>query len=386
MKKIGLILSFICSALFVTAQVSKITILETIDRDNSIPYAHKLMLRANLSEAITNTPGFESYDRSDISAVISEQELQKTGAVSDEQIRQLGELTGANYILLTEAVKADENNMFVIAKILNVENAKTERTSNLLMAMTSAEIQKGCKELAANLLVDKEKEHIDKQIQERKVQSQRPSQLSHYTPENDYHVFISRIDRTNTETKVKFSLVSSENAQICILPSTYLIDRTTGERYKLKDAANIPISEYSRKEIPAGFYQFTLVFPPIPESTVSIDIIEDHYEGWKFKYIELYPYEDNPNLHVFTDFSIPLYNKICKYYLIVTNNHSSGRYVYVGGEYIGTVGGNSWKKFTLPITRQGEIKTVQTEYMFSPNTEYGRVSNARPNDTVRFSN
>ena len=38
-----------------SAQVKRVAILETVDKENKIQYANKLILRANLSKAITNT-------------------------------------------------------------------------------------------------------------------------------------------------------------------------------------------------------------------------------------------------------------------------------------------------------------------------------------------
>ena len=47
----------------VSAQVKRVAILETVDKENKVSYANKLILRANLSKAITNTAGYEAYDR-----------------------------------------------------------------------------------------------------------------------------------------------------------------------------------------------------------------------------------------------------------------------------------------------------------------------------------
>lgn len=134
------------------AQVKKVAILETVDKEGNISYAYKLMLRSNLAKAISNAPGYEAYDRTDMDAIMGEQNFQRTGMVSNDQIKRLGEMTGASYILVAEAVKVDEQNMFITAKILNVETAKTEVTDNVLMAATSSDIQNGCESLANKLL------------------------------------------------------------------------------------------------------------------------------------------------------------------------------------------------------------------------------------------
>ena len=130
----------------------KVAILETIDRDGTLNYGVRLMVRSNLMKAVSATAGYEAYDRTDIDAIMGEQNFQRTGYVSEDQIRRLGEMTGAAYILVSEAAKVDANSIFVTAKILDVETARTELTDNALMPMSAADIQKGCESLAAKLL------------------------------------------------------------------------------------------------------------------------------------------------------------------------------------------------------------------------------------------
>ena len=134
------------------AQTKKVAILETVDREGTISYGIRLMLRSSLSYAITNTPGYEGYDRVDLESIVGEQSFQRTGMVSDEQIRKLGEMTGAAYILVAEAAKVDDSHIFITAKILNVESAKLEATANVQTLTQAKEIEEGCKELASMLL------------------------------------------------------------------------------------------------------------------------------------------------------------------------------------------------------------------------------------------
>ncbi len=134
------------------AQVQKVAILETVDKEGNISYACKLMVRSNLAKAITNAPGYEAYDRTDMDAIMGEQNFQRTGLVSNEQIKRLGEMTGAAFILVAEAAKVDEQTVFITAKILNVETAKTEMTDNALMGVSPSDIQHGCESLANKLL------------------------------------------------------------------------------------------------------------------------------------------------------------------------------------------------------------------------------------------
>lgn len=148
-KVILFLLLFISGML--SAQVRHVAILEVVDKENKVSYANKLILRANLSKAITNTAGYEAYDRTDIDAIMGEQNFQRTGMVSNDQIKRLGEMTGANYILVTEAVILDSRSMFITAKLLDVETARTIMTDNVMMGNSSKEIQDGCVNLSKKL-------------------------------------------------------------------------------------------------------------------------------------------------------------------------------------------------------------------------------------------
>ena len=148
---LGLLLSLM-PLLVAQPETKKIAILEVVDRDNTINYGVRLLLRTTLAKAITQTPGYEGYDRVDMGAIQGEQDFQRTGMVSDEQIKRLGEMTGAAYVLVAEAAKIDANNMIVTAKILDVETAKLERTDYEQMGMDAKEMAEGCRAMASRLL------------------------------------------------------------------------------------------------------------------------------------------------------------------------------------------------------------------------------------------
>lgn len=150
MKKLLFIL---LSALSLTAfaQTKKVAILEVVDREGKLNYGYKMMLRSNLALAITNTVGYEAYDRTDMDAIMSEHDFQRTGLVSEDQIRQLGEMAGVSLILVTEGVLTGTNSVFVSAKILNVETAKVEIVDNMTMDLDAASMEKSCAQLAKRL-------------------------------------------------------------------------------------------------------------------------------------------------------------------------------------------------------------------------------------------
>ena len=153
MKKSILTLIFIALAFMASAQTKKVAILETVDKEGNVPYAVRLMLRTNLTYAISNTTGYEGYDRVDVSQIMGEQDFQRTGMVNDEQIRRLGEMTGCSSILVAEAVLYDNSHIIVTAKILNVETASVENSAPPQIASTSPEeLQEACRQLAFKLI------------------------------------------------------------------------------------------------------------------------------------------------------------------------------------------------------------------------------------------
>ena len=133
------------------AQTQKVAILEVVDKEGKLSYSQKLMLRSNLARAITNTDGYEAFDRSDIDEIFKEHNFQRTGNVSAKQIKKLGEMTGAQYILVLEGAMVEDNKIFVTAKILNVETTKMDRTDNALIGTSGAAMQRGCRSLASKM-------------------------------------------------------------------------------------------------------------------------------------------------------------------------------------------------------------------------------------------
>lgn len=183
-----LFILLLISGMMSAQDVKRVAILETVDKENKVSYANKLILRANLSKAITNTAGYEAYDRTDIDAIMGEQNFQRTGMVSNEQIKRLGEMTGANYILVAEAVVVDAKTMFITAKLLDVETARTILTDNLIMGTTTDEIQEGCVTLAKRLFHEENsKERNNKNIITQVTHTEEMSEFNVSTNILEYH-------------------------------------------------------------------------------------------------------------------------------------------------------------------------------------------------------
>ena len=132
----------------ISAQVKRVAILETVDKEDKVEYAYELLLRRNLSKAITSISGYEAYDRTDIDAIMAEQSFQRTGLVSSDQIKRLGEMTGASYILVAEVAMA-KSQVLIFAKLLDVETARTIMDD--LETTTFDNIQGACEKLAKRM-------------------------------------------------------------------------------------------------------------------------------------------------------------------------------------------------------------------------------------------
>ncbi|MBQ3070371.1 MAG: hypothetical protein IJD12_01610 [Tidjanibacter sp.] len=136
--------------------VKKVAILEVVDREGIVSYGVKLQLRSSLTAAITQTPGYEAYDRVDMAAIFGEHDFQRTGVVNDEQIKKLGEMSGCDYVLITEAVMVDDYTMLLVAKLVDVTTGKIDSSVDTQIAPNAKGIRKGGEELAKQLFIVEE--------------------------------------------------------------------------------------------------------------------------------------------------------------------------------------------------------------------------------------
>lgn len=154
MKKTLTFLAFLLLLIAAQAQeTKKVAILKTVDLEGNVPYGIKLQLRSSLTYAIAHMPGYEAYDRVDMASIMDEQKFQRTGLVSDAQIKKLGEMTGAAFVLVAEAATYDENHIIITAKILDVQTAGIKEASDPEVSSTDPkEMKNACIQIARTLL------------------------------------------------------------------------------------------------------------------------------------------------------------------------------------------------------------------------------------------
>ena len=85
--------------------------------------------------------------------------------VSDAEIHKIGEMTGASYVLITEAAPMDESYLVATAKIVNVESAKIENSAGQIISVNPSQMETDCKGLTDKLLKNSSKANpIEKNI------------------------------------------------------------------------------------------------------------------------------------------------------------------------------------------------------------------------------
>lgn len=134
-----------------SAQIKRVAVLATVDPENDVPNVYEAMVRSNFMKVISSTPGYEGYDRVNISEILDEHEFERNGLVSNDQIRKMGEFSGADYILVSKVYMVNESEIFVEATILDVITAKSESSEHANMGTGSSDIQHGCESLANRL-------------------------------------------------------------------------------------------------------------------------------------------------------------------------------------------------------------------------------------------
>ncbi len=151
MRRIFIIL-FLLAASFSASAQKKIAILETRSADGSVANGYLTMVSSNLETGIINNKEYMAYNRAQVATLLKEHNFQRSGMVNDEEIRQLGKMAGVDYVLASEAVLLDGRQLFVTAKVLNVETGQYDMSDNELMDYNPVAVQAGCKSLAYKLL------------------------------------------------------------------------------------------------------------------------------------------------------------------------------------------------------------------------------------------
>lgn len=153
MKKLSFFLMMLTFTMVAMAQNKRIVVLEPIDKEQNIPNSIATMVRSNLTIVVSSISGYEGDDIMNMTDLANRFDFDSLSLTEEDRIRHIGEITEADYLLVSELVKYDETSIFVTAKILNTKTAVTEGSENALMGMSVQNIQHGCESLVKKLLI-----------------------------------------------------------------------------------------------------------------------------------------------------------------------------------------------------------------------------------------
>jgi hypothetical protein len=134
-------------------EVKRVAILETVDRVGDVSLGVKNLLRQSITFGINRIPGYEGYNRVDMAQITGEHDFQRSGYVSDDDIKKLGQMTGASYVLIAEATTYDATHILVYANLVDVETGRVTNSSIPKVAgIAPNEMYEDCAEVAKSLL------------------------------------------------------------------------------------------------------------------------------------------------------------------------------------------------------------------------------------------
>ena len=148
MKRRFLIFTILLTTSLLTMAQKKVAVWETKCTDNSVSSFQRIMVRGGMESAVANAPGYTGYDRASFDAIINEHNFQRSGAVSESDIKRLGEMAGVQYIIVPEAM-VEGNDFYIIVKMLDVETGEFGAAYDALCAVS--EIKTACSQLGALL-------------------------------------------------------------------------------------------------------------------------------------------------------------------------------------------------------------------------------------------
>lgn len=132
-----------------------VAVLNTLDKENNLEYGAKVMIRTYLSDAVGyyGKENFEVYERTDIGAMVDEWGFQQSGYVKESEIKTIGQMTGVDYILVSEVMGLGNKQILLTAKIINVSTGRIEGgTPNRRCDMGYDNYDVACRQLAGALL------------------------------------------------------------------------------------------------------------------------------------------------------------------------------------------------------------------------------------------
>lgn len=127
----------------------KVAITEVVDKTGDVALGTKTFIRSALTDAITNSDGYEGY--AEISFMSLEMEFDKTGNISSATLtyvkKQLME-----YILVSEVTPLDKKTVLLSARIVNTSTGKIVASSSVRTVADIDYLRSACNSLCCKLV------------------------------------------------------------------------------------------------------------------------------------------------------------------------------------------------------------------------------------------
>lgn len=76
--------------------------------NNKVESGYETLIQSNLTEVIAEVPSYKAFTRTDVDAISDEHHFQRTGQVKDEDIEEIGKMTGATHICIFKLDPVDK--------------------------------------------------------------------------------------------------------------------------------------------------------------------------------------------------------------------------------------------------------------------------------------
>lgn len=122
MKKYLVILAFLCTSVAALAQSAPIKQKLAVYMVGEIDQTYKKVIGSKMVTEITKSPDYSAVERTEdfLSAIVSEQDYQTSGNVSDNQIAKIGQQFGVRYVAVIDANELLDE-IFVSSRLIDVQ-------------------------------------------------------------------------------------------------------------------------------------------------------------------------------------------------------------------------------------------------------------------------
>lgn len=163
MKKVSALLLF-CLCCFAAAQgKQKVAVYMAGKEPEGVAGVHKV-LGGELAKTISESEKYSAVDRTDaiLSQLSREQYMQRSGAVSDDEIRDIGKYLGVQYLSIAEISPVGKRSYYLDVRLVDVTTAEIMRTVTAGSGLENAnEMIRVAKKLAYELIeTEKVKERM----------------------------------------------------------------------------------------------------------------------------------------------------------------------------------------------------------------------------------